>query len=218
MKYFSKKINVQSKKLRAAQKNIQAKKSGGFTIVETLVAITILIISITGPMFIISQALKASYYARDQITAFYLAQEAIEYLRNSRDNVGLQGGSGVVAANWLNGISTDSTGTLINPAGSSLIKMQLLRNPSGVYSFVRCTPSNACPKIKVDANGVLGSDNSSGSDKDTVYVREVSFSYTPSDPTASREIAVYAKVSWNTGGITNSVGIREYITNWQLEQ
>ncbi len=69
------------------------KTKTGFTLVETLVAITILLLAIGGPMFAVSQSLKSSYYARDQITAFYLAQDAIEYIRNLRDENALTGGT-----------------------------------------------------------------------------------------------------------------------------
>ena len=57
----------------------------GFTLLETFVAITILMFAVVGPLTIVSKALNASYDSRDQITAFYLAQDAIEYIRNVRD-------------------------------------------------------------------------------------------------------------------------------------
>ncbi|MEI6553492.1 MAG: hypothetical protein WCO09_02890, partial [bacterium] len=65
-------------------------EAGGLTMVETLVAISILTIAVIGPLGIIAQALHTSYYSRDQITAYYLAQEAIENVRNLRDNRGLE--------------------------------------------------------------------------------------------------------------------------------
>ena len=58
----------------------------GFTLVETLVAISILMISVTGPLYYASESLKAAVYARDQITAFYLAQDAFEQIRKIRDD------------------------------------------------------------------------------------------------------------------------------------
>ncbi len=61
------------------------KKSGGFTLLETLVAITILVLSIVGPMTVASKGLQSAIYAKNEITAFYLGQEAIEYIRNARD-------------------------------------------------------------------------------------------------------------------------------------
>lgn len=59
--------------------------NNGFTLVETLVAITVLLLAIAAPLSIAANALFSAYYARDQITAYYLAEEAIEYIKNSRD-------------------------------------------------------------------------------------------------------------------------------------
>ncbi len=58
----------------------------GFTLVETLVAIMLLSVAVVAPMSLASKSLGSAYYARDQITAFYLAQEAIEALRSIRDS------------------------------------------------------------------------------------------------------------------------------------
>ncbi len=55
------------------------------TLIETLVAITILTVAIISPMTLTMQSLSASYYARDQMGAFNLAQEAIESVRSIRD-------------------------------------------------------------------------------------------------------------------------------------
>ena len=58
----------------------------GFTLVETLVAISILMIAIVGPMTIAQNGLSSSIYAREQFIAQFLAQDALEYVRNVRDN------------------------------------------------------------------------------------------------------------------------------------
>src|SRR3989344_5745503 len=60
--------------------------SRGFTLIETLVAVTLLSVAITAPMSLTTRSLAAAYYARDQITAFHLAQEAIESVRHARDH------------------------------------------------------------------------------------------------------------------------------------
>lgn len=65
-------------------KNLNKEKDG-FTIIETLVAITILMIAIAGPLTIAQKSLMASIYARDQVIASYLAQDGMEYMLNQRD-------------------------------------------------------------------------------------------------------------------------------------
>lgn len=61
----------------------------GFTLVETLVAISILLLAIIGPMTIAQKGIQNSLYASDQTTAVFLAQEAIEAVRQLRDEKGL---------------------------------------------------------------------------------------------------------------------------------
>ncbi len=77
----------------------------GFTLIETLVAITVLMLSVTGPLVISQKGLSAAGYAKDQITAYYLAQDAMEYVRNVRDTnilTGITSGSG---KDWLSVVS-----------------------------------------------------------------------------------------------------------------
>lgn len=58
----------------------------GFTLIETLVAVSILTLSVAGPLFTANRAIVAAENARNQLTASYLAQEGIEYVRMMRDN------------------------------------------------------------------------------------------------------------------------------------
>lgn len=65
------------------------KNKKGFTLVETLVAIAVLLIVIVGPMGIAQKGIQNAYYANEQVTAVFLAQEAIEAVRMYRDNQAL---------------------------------------------------------------------------------------------------------------------------------
>ena len=62
-----------------------APASRGMTLIETLVAISILAVAIVAPMTLTMQSLSSAYYARDQVVASNLAQEAIESVRAVRD-------------------------------------------------------------------------------------------------------------------------------------
>ena len=62
----------------------------GFTLTETMIAITILTFAVAGPLFTASRSIIAADIARDQLTASYLAQEGIEYVRMMRDNAMLR--------------------------------------------------------------------------------------------------------------------------------
>jgi len=65
-------------------KNYLQKK--GFTILESLISISILSVAVTGPLVYVTNSLKAAEVARDQTIAFYLAQDAVEHIKNVRDN------------------------------------------------------------------------------------------------------------------------------------
>lgn len=72
------------------------KYNKGFTMIETLVAIFVLLISVTGPLAVAQSGLRAAYIARDTTTAYYLAQDAIEFVKNIRDDNFI-----TAQANWL---------------------------------------------------------------------------------------------------------------------
>jgi len=82
------------------------KRFKAFTLIETLVAITILTLAISGAFFAANSALVAANIARDQLTASYLAQEGIEYVRWVRDDGYLTaynaGGSDISTVAWNN--------------------------------------------------------------------------------------------------------------------
>lgn len=64
--------------------------SKGFTLIETFVAITILLIVVLGPMSLLSSALKNSRYVKDEIIATHLAQEGVELMIHQRNNESLR--------------------------------------------------------------------------------------------------------------------------------
>jgi prepilin-type N-terminal cleavage/methylation domain-containing protein len=59
--------------------------SGGFTLIETLVAISILAIIIVGPITITVRSAKSSTFAAEQAMAYFLAQEGLELAQKGRD-------------------------------------------------------------------------------------------------------------------------------------
>lgn len=202
---------------------------GGFTILETLVAISILVLALTAPLAIVAQALRSSYYARDQVTAYYLAQEAIEFLRNKRDNAGLQASAN--ADTWTDLFDAEGS-PIINTAGASNLKAYLVRGSSGYY-LKAC--GTTCPEVSYDASastGVLyGADNAGES---SIFTREIIISEpvraTLSDgtekesdstnPPKLRELVVTVRVRWKVqdGSQSDGITIREHLTNWQLEK
>ena len=71
----------------------------GFTLIETLVAITILSAAVAGPMVLSIKNIGTAAVSQDQLVAFYLGQEVFEYVKNTRDTNLLNESS-----DWLAGL------------------------------------------------------------------------------------------------------------------
>ncbi len=80
-----------------------------FTLVETLVAISIITIAITGPFQVVQSVLQSSYIARDELIATGLGQEGMEYVRAIRDGNALYNNHHNGGRTWLQGLDTSST-------------------------------------------------------------------------------------------------------------
>ena len=75
-------------------------KNSGFTLVEALVAISVLMVAVASPLYIAQQGLSAAVLSRDQMTASFLAQDGLEAVKNIRDDVAISQSSG----SWLAGL------------------------------------------------------------------------------------------------------------------
>ncbi|MDE2399613.1 MAG: prepilin-type N-terminal cleavage/methylation domain-containing protein [Patescibacteria group bacterium] len=67
-------------------KFLSTKQNHGFTLVETLVGISIFTFSVLAVMSVLASGITDTSYAKQKMVAGYLAQEGIEYIRNLRDN------------------------------------------------------------------------------------------------------------------------------------
>ena len=166
----------------------------GFTLVETLVAIAILLLAVAAPLSLATKSLNSSALSKQQIIASFLAQEAMEFIRNVRDENVLKDG------NWLsNHISKcyDSDGCTVDPTDSGTDK---IKTCNGVCSLLRYNKST----------GVYNH-SFSFETADSIYTRVVEIT-----KINDYEIAVKVTVSWKgTNGADYKVIARENLTNWQ---
>ncbi len=116
-----------------------------FTLVETLVAISIILVATTGPLVHIQNNLINTRYAQDQVIATYLAQEGIETIRALRDGNRISENSsfeGFDNCNYPNVCTVDAApGTLeVCPVGRGEINISFCEplrytQSSGLYSY-----------------------------------------------------------------------------------
>ena len=110
----------------------------GFTLIETLVAITVLTMIIIGPLTLATKSIGAALTSQNQITASYLAQEAIEYVLNIRDNNFLQSLDWLTGLNQCfgaNGCYVDIPNNIIKPCGGTCPNIKYDESSGFYYNY-----------------------------------------------------------------------------------
>lgn len=165
----------------------------GFTLLETLVAIAILLIAVVGPMSAIGGSLSQIGTARDQMIALNLAQDGIEVVRQKRD-------SNMLAC-W---------GSFTSPCttwGADLAEGDYIINTMNASPLILCSDCTAVKKLVLqNATGWYYQDIISG-DTETKFSRVVNITDVPS----SAEKMITSTVTWSVGGVTKTVEVKESI-------
>ncbi len=173
---------------------IERKGTRGFTLIETLVAISILTAAVASSMSLTTRSLATAYYARDQVTAFHLAQEAVETVRHVRD--------GNILSNAL-GTTVDLLEGIPSIAGAPFIVDT--RDDS-----MEACPPGGCPPLRTD--GELYGYEEGSEWADTRFVRSVIAELVDGSPD---EVRVSVTVSWQSGSFqARSFTISENLYRW----
>jgi len=202
----------------------------GFTLIETLVAITILTLAISGPLFTANRAIVAAENARDQLTALYLAQEGVEYVRMMRDNSYLaayrdESGTDVSIIAWdnfINGLSGSSSVRqcrapkfcTLDPVQGSISPLASCpgdsqRQQCRTLSLTGCEKKNG--KLSCIGKNAYTQQEPSGS-VETSYRRTIQIQAASVSET---EVKITATVSWEFKGTLYAITITDHLTSWQ---
>jgi prepilin-type N-terminal cleavage/methylation domain-containing protein len=161
----------------------------GFTLIETLVAISILLLAVAAPLTLGSQGLTTSRIARDQVIGTYLIQEGIEYIRNVRDTNRLSGQS------WLSNLDMCTSGTC---------QIDVPAN-----DVTDC--SRGCAPISFNNTTGLYGYTTGKRWETTKFTREISVEETVGDA----EARIVVSITWKDGLITRTISADEYVFNWE---
>jgi prepilin-type N-terminal cleavage/methylation domain-containing protein len=158
----------------------QPRIQSGFTLIETLVAIAILMVAIAGPLDIAEKGLIAADNSRDQTIAAYLAEDMMEYVKNIRDGNILAGNTS--GTSWLamnpstceSGsfcIAETATGDFVNPSISQVNDCtatavandcRLYVTSAGYYTYVQTSGNQPTPFYRTftitTPSGLTGND------------------------------------------------------------
>jgi type II secretory pathway pseudopilin PulG len=172
--------------------NIRLKS--GFTLVEALVALSILIVGIISGFILVTKALYDVTIIQDRLTASFLAQEGLEFVRQIRDTNYLKTlGSTSTETDWDNNLKTDenylifaniSAGTIILSSWQD--KLLSYHPSSGVYNY-----------------------DNTGDATPTVFKRKINIYHVSSD-----EIRVQSIMNWKSRNIDFSFTAEDHLFNW----
>jgi prepilin-type N-terminal cleavage/methylation domain-containing protein len=176
----------------------------GFTLIETMVAVSILTLAVAGPLFTANRAIVAAQIARDQLTASSLAQEGIEYVRAMRDNEFL--GAYPTDAGWANFISG-----IENYCLGALCTLDPIARDMGYGSGLALEPcSGSCTPLYRRSDGMYTQQSGGGSNVQTIFTRTIQVTRV----TATDE-KIASVVSWDSHGTRYAVSISDHLTPWQ---
>lgn len=194
--------------------------SSGFTLVEALIAVTIVTLATAGPLFTANRAIVAAQNTNLQLTASYLAQEGIEYVRAMRDDTYLAayqaGGPNVSSDAWnefINGLSAGSitqcrTQTcMLDPTRPMGVGTTGSNNSLQICSGLCASlymANNGTSNIytpRTDLGGIL-----------TPFTRTIRVDDILTDTNDKR---IVSTVAWDFHGTPYSVTITDHLTPWQ---
>lgn len=172
--------------------------TAGYSFIEVLVAIAILLVSIVGPLTIASTGLRNALFARDQNTAFFLAQEGIESIVYMRESAGL--------ANLANGSVDTWSWFSALPAGCRTGEPCAVNVSTMTLS--ECDPVSECDLYLHDTGTVRYRYDASG--EATPFRRSIYLSSIDSNTVLVRSV-----VEWQATAFASSqtVELETYLTN-----
>jgi len=157
-----------------------------FTLLEVIVAITVLTIAVGGSFALIQQTMVAASLNQSKLTAYYLAQEGIELVRNIRDS------------NWL---EQRANPTVLWKEGLGAGDWEADFNDSGlVQPFV-----GEGRFLNVGSEGFYTYSGESS----TPFKRKITIA-----EMGSNALEVTVQVLWSERGRDHQVEVKEHIYNW----
>jgi prepilin-type N-terminal cleavage/methylation domain-containing protein len=190
------------------------KNNQGFSLVETLVAISILLIVIVGPMSISMRTAKSASFASEQIQAFFLAQEGLELAQKGRDDLMLRNflpsaDPSYISNPWARFTSTSAGAQFENCFNAAGCGLQWHATTNGALATpVSCATVTNCLLYR-DTSGRSWFSHVGTGATPTIFTRRIYFT------NVSSGVAIRSEVTWRTGSLVveQKVEVDTYLYN-----
>ncbi|ETB63977.1 TPA: hypothetical protein DIC38_01375 [Candidatus Nomurabacteria bacterium] len=174
----------------------------GFTLIETMVAVFILSLSVVGIVGMISSSYFSAVYSKNEITATYLMQEAVDYVRNDRDTSVILGGQ-----DWNSFISKYNSCSTVDGCYLNILDNSIYScssDPDESFGEI------VCPRFTLD-EGSIPYYNYNSLPGNSNFKRKIVIEGNSSNP---NQIDMYVTVEWKNGNLVRSRSLEYSILNW----
>ncbi len=170
----------------------------GFSLVEVLVSITILLMVIVGPMTMISRANNSTSFATEQINAWFLAQEGLELIEMQRDKNLLNYFRTSAGSPW--GDFADTSGSLQFCYNSTGCGVWVGSTGNPALGLKNCSTIADC-KLLLNTQGAVRPSyvHPSAAGTPSLFTRVITMKKITDD-----QVQVTATVTWRTGTLIAS--------------
>jgi|AntRauTorckE6833_2_1112554.scaffolds.fasta_scaffold05290_5 prepilin-type N-terminal cleavage/methylation domain-containing protein len=188
-------------------------KQDGFSLVETLVAITILLVVVVGPMTISTSTARSTSFSSEQVVAFFLAQEGAEIAQMVRDDFLLNDTSDIQGG-WNDFVRNESSNNFMyNCFQSPGCLLELNTDSAGsIKNRTLCNDGNCRLYVDIDGDTRSKYTHDSSGNEPTPYSRIIKLEEVATNP---NEIKVISTVTWRTGNQrqSQSVSVETHLFN-----
>ncbi|MEX0931634.1 MAG: type II secretion system protein [Candidatus Paceibacterota bacterium] len=184
----------------------------GFTLVETIIAILILTTAIAAPMKLASESLQHAEFVQQSLTAAFLAEEGIEYIRNYRDSNRLLDSDPNLNVDWMSGI-TSSVPSDDKCSGEEGCTVDVWEINDPEDSIVSC--QSGCNTTLSVTEDKRYTHNTGGGVVASPYTRRVRVEYASAPAVPNKEVIVTSIVTWTHKGETYSYTLEGRLLDWQ---